>query len=41
VLVAMIGAALSARQIVDVPPPDVPAAIEAAVRVVLRSVGAG
>jgi len=40
VLVAMIGAALSARQIVDVPPPDVPGAVEAAVRVILRSVGA-
>ncbi|MCW0212154.1 MAG: TetR/AcrR family transcriptional regulator [Pseudonocardia sp.] len=40
VLVAMIGAALSARQIVDVAPPDVPGTIEAAVRVVLRAVGA-
>ncbi len=40
VLVAMIGAALSARQIVDVPPSDLPATIETAVRVILRSVGA-
>lgn len=38
VLVAMVSAALSARQIVDVPADELPASIESAVRVVLRMV---
>ncbi|MFR9800989.1 TetR/AcrR family transcriptional regulator [Pseudonocardia sp. RS010] len=38
VLVAMIGAALSARQIVDVPPEELAGSVEAAVRIVLRMV---
>lgn len=38
VLVAMVGSALSARQIVDVPADELPASIEAAVRVVRRMV---
>lgn len=38
VLVAMVGSALSARQIVDVPADEVPASVEAAVRVVRRMV---
>ena len=38
VLVAMVGSALSARQIVDVPADEVAASIEAAVRVVRRMV---
>lgn len=40
VLGAMVGGALSARQIVDVPPDEVDTVIECAVRVVLRMVGA-
>ncbi|MCE0766132.1 TetR/AcrR family transcriptional regulator, partial [Pseudonocardia kujensis] len=38
VLVAMIGAALSARQIVDVPPEELAGSVEAAVRIVLGMV---
>jgi AcrR family transcriptional regulator len=38
VLVAMIGAALSARQIVDVPPEELTGSVEAAVRIVLGMV---
>jgi AcrR family transcriptional regulator len=38
VLVAMIGAALSARQVVDVPPEELAGSVEAAVRIVLGMV---